>query len=136
MGSETTAWWRVLEVHNFGGFFGGDTVTLTAARWSDAQEETITIDEKVLMNVPDRHMVAPAMVFELLMVGDRVDRADLLGAADWPLLAATLAPSRPPEPLRAPRILAYRCRRCALWVLGEPVADGPVRQCRLCGEPV
>ncbi|NJM05965.1 hypothetical protein HC891_06845 [Candidatus Gracilibacteria bacterium] len=55
----------VTEVHNFGGFFGGDTVTLSGRRWgaADAAEETLTIDAAALVNVPQRHHVAADMVF-------------------------------------------------------------------------
>ena len=39
----------VQEVHNFGGFFGGDTVTLTATRRGGPEEQqTLTIDEPAL----------------------------------------------------------------------------------------
>ncbi len=128
--------WSVLEVHNFGGFYGGDTVTLTAARWSDHVEETITIDEKALANVRDRHSVAPSMVFDLIMAGDRVDRADLLGAADWAVLDAALGTEPPPRPLQGLHIRAYRCNRCELWVAGAPVVEGVGQYCRLCGNPL
>src|SRR5688500_7123068 len=124
-GGETTRW-TVLEVHNFGGFFGGDTVTLTAVRWKDGSEETLTIDEQALANMPDRYTVAPAMVFDLLMVGDRVDHARLVGATEWPLLDAALDPGQDRGRLPAPRVRAYRCARCALWVVGEPLREGAV----------
>ena len=131
-GDETTRW-TVFEVHNFGGFFGSDTVTLTALRWDDRSEDTITIDEQALANMPDRHKVAPAMVFDLLLVGDCVDHARLVGAAEWPLLDAALDPSPDGGPLPAPRVRAYRCARCELWVVGEPFREGSLRRCRLCG---
>lgn len=134
-GDETTRW-TVLEVHNFGGFFGGDTVTLTASRWGDRSEETITIDEKALVNMQDRHKVAPAMVFDLLMVGDRVERAQLLGAAEWPPLEAALDPVPGSGPLPAPLVRAYRCGRCDLWVVGEPLQEDLLRCCHLCGHRV
>ena len=128
--------WRVLEVHNFGGFFGGDTVTLTAARCDDGVEETITIDENALSNIEDRHAVAPTMVFDLLMVGERVDQAELLGAADWPVLAAASSAAAPPGPIDGPRIRAYWCDHCTLWVVGAPTVAGNSLRCRLCGEPL
>ena len=130
--SENATRWRVLEVHNFGGFFGGDTVTLTASRWSDQVEDTITIDERALANVPDRHTVAPSMVFDLTMAGDRVDRADLLGAADWAVLDAALGGELPPRPLQGLHVRAYRCNHCGLWVAGEPVVASGHQFCRLC----
>jgi hypothetical protein len=125
--------WIVLEVHNFGGFFGGDTVTLTAAGWPEGDEETITIDEKALANLHDRYQVAAGMVFDLATAGQRVERAELLGAADWSLLELILQSTVPAETLAAPRIRAYRCAPCAIWVLGQPAGDGDRRRCRLCG---
>jgi len=123
--------WKVLEVHNFGGFFGGDTVTLTAARWQDQDEETFTIDEKALVNLPERHLVAPSMVFDLMMSGDRVDRAELVGADDWAVLDGAFA--MPPPSLDGPRIVAYHCESCGLWVVGAPSMAQTVQLCVLCG---
>jgi hypothetical protein len=131
--SETT-WWRVLEVHNFGGFFGGDTVTLTARRWDNQVEETITIDEKSLVNMRDRYNVAPAMIFDLLMTGTRVDRAELLGASDWQPLKLALEAGPPLGPIKGLSIRAYYCAHCELWVVGTPLGDGMNRSCRLCRE--
>lgn len=131
---DTTTRWRVLEVHNFGGFFGGDTVTLTAARWDDGAEETLTIDEKALVNVAERHLVAPTMVFDLRMQGERVDRAELLGAGEWPTLRAALDLDAPLPPLAGPGIRAYYCNRCALWINGAPIMEEALRRCKLCGD--
>ena len=131
-GQETTRW-TVLEVHNFGGFFGGDTVTVTAARRHDGYEETITIDEKALSNMDDRYKVAPSMVFDLVMVGERVDRADLLGAAEWPAIDAALGSLPPARPLYGPAIRAYCCAACALWIVGQPEDRAGIPACRLCG---
>ncbi len=132
MNAEETSRWRVLEVHNFGGFFGGDTVTLTAARCDDGVEETITIDEKALRNMNERHAVAPDMVFDLLMAGERVDRAELLGASEWAVLQAALALEAPPELADGPSIRAYRCDACALWVVGTPDVGAQGARCALC----
>lgn len=130
------AYWQVLEVHNFGGFFGGDTVTLTAARLDDRAEETLTIDEKAFVNVRDRYTVVPSMVLELDMVGERVDRAVLHAAAEWPLLDAALDAAPPASCLAAPSIRAHRCKRCAMWIAGAPLDDGVRECCRLCRRPL
>jgi len=131
----------VQEVHNFGGFFGGDTVTLTATPFGDAAvsadaEQTITIDQQALANVRDRHSISAGMLLALARTGDRVDRAELLGAATYAELRAALGPPTPPfagiapaVPLAAPLILSYSCRVCNLWVAGAP-EEG---RCRLCG---
>ncbi len=128
--------WIVGEVHNFGGFFGGDTVTFTATRWHTDDEETFTVDAQALTNIRERHAVAASMVFHFEMAGARIDRAELLAAAEWPLLDAALVVRPPDGPLRAPRILAYRCDRCALWVVGEPVPAEAGPLCKLCARPV
>ena len=134
MAADETTWWRVLEVHNVGGFFGGDTVTLTARRWDNQVEETITIDEKVLVNMQDRYHVAPAMVFDLQMTGTRVDKAELLGASDWQTLKLAIESGPLPGPLNGPSIRAYHCVHCDLWILGAPFGDGMNRRCGLCSE--
>jgi hypothetical protein len=121
----------VREVHNFGGFFGGDTVTLTATtRDAAADERTLTIDERALANVRDRHTIAAGMLLALRLTGERVDRAELLGAPTRAELRAALGEARFDGPLDGPQILSYRCETCGLWVAGAPV-DG---RCRLCGQ--
>ncbi|HJZ47598.1 MAG TPA: hypothetical protein VKE41_10550 [Roseiflexaceae bacterium] len=131
--SETTRF-RVQEVHNFGGFFGGDTVTLTATPFGGSstpagQEETITIDQQALANVRDRHSISAGMLLELARTGDRVDRARLLGAATHAELRAALGPPTLEGPLSQPLILSYRCWVCNLWVDGAPEQG----VCRVCG---
>ena len=131
--SETTRF-LVQEVHNFGGFFGGDTVTLTATPFGDSstpagQEETITIDQQALVNVRDRHSISAGMLLELIRTGERVDRARLLGAATHAELRAALGPPTPEGPLAEPLILSYRCQVCNLWVDGAPEQG----RCQVCG---
>lgn len=127
--------WQVIEVHNFGGFFGGDTVTLTATRYDDRLEETLTIDEKALSNVRERHAVAPSMVFDLRMTGERVDQADLLAAGSWSLIDAALGDEPPAGGLDGPYVRAYLCSRCNLWIVGQPKGDTQQR-CALCSAPL
>jgi hypothetical protein len=121
----------IQEVHNFGGFFGGDTVTLTATPFGDSadQEQTITIDQQALSNVRDRHTIVAGMLLALARTGDRVDYAELLGAATHAELRAALGPPSPQGPLTQPLILSYHCRACDLWVAGAPEQG----RCRLCG---
>ncbi len=128
--------WRVLEVHNFGGFFGGDTVTLTAARLADGCEETLTIDEKTLTNVRDRYCVAPALVLELELAGARVDAATLRAAPDWLTLDSALVPRSHAASLTDPSIRAYHCRHCALWVDGIPSIQDDTPVCHFCHQPL
>jgi hypothetical protein len=124
----------VQEVHNFGGFFGGDTVTLTATPFGDAamsagEEQTITIDQQALANVRDRHSIGAGMLLELSRTGERVDRAELLGAATHAQLRAALGAPPATGPLAEPLILSYACHTCNLWVAGAPEHG----RCLLCG---
>ena len=123
----------VQEVHNFGGFFGGDTVTLSATPFGDpgehtGQEQMITIDQQALANVRDRHTISAGMLLELSRTGERVDRAELLGAATHAQLRAALGAPAVTGPLTDPLILSYACRTCKLWVAGAPEQGC----CRLC----
>jgi hypothetical protein len=123
----------VREVHNFGGFFGGDTVTLSATEFGQPDEEaTITIDQQALVNVRDRHTIAAGMLLELILTGDRVDRAEVLGAATHAELRAALGPAGLPARLDQPLVLSYRCDSCRLWVAATPHEGA----CRLCGTPL
>lgn len=133
--SETAAAliYLVREVHNFGGFFGGDTVTLTATpAGAPDDEQTLTIDERAFCNLRDRHTVMAGMLLALAFAGERVERAELLGAATREELRAALGPAEPRGPLEAPLVLSYHCARCGVWVAGSPAG----RACRLCGEPL
>ena len=122
----------VTEVHNFGGFFGGDTVTISAVPWPSGDETTLTIDEKALQNVSDRYLIAAEMVLQIEFTGERVDRAWLLGARDWDVLKPTLGDTAPADRLNGPQIRAYRCGACDLWLLGQPAGEGTDRLCGLC----
>ncbi len=124
----------VQEVHNFGGFFGGDTVTLTATPFDGAatptgEEQTLTIDQQALANVRDRHSISAGMLLELSRTGERVDRAELLGAATHAQLRAALGAPAATGPLAGPLILSYACHTCNLWVAGAPDQG----RCTLCG---
>ena len=130
--SDTRMIW-VTEVHNFGGFFGGDTVTLSATPWPAGEEETLTIDEKALDNITNRHTIAPEMLLELICSGDRVDSAKLLAAREIDTLHQALDDVPVAPKLDAPQIRAYRCDNCNLWVVGQPQSGSPVA-CALCGK--
>ena len=115
----------IREVHNFGGFFGGDTVTFTATpRATPDDEQTLTLDEKALTNVADRYTITAGMLLALEFTGDRIERAELLGAATHAELRAALGPAAP----TGAGILSYRCEACNLWIAGAPVEG----KCRVC----
>lgn len=129
----------ISEVHNFGGFFGGDTVTLSGVAWppdatgEPSDEQTLTIDAAALSNVPDRHTLVAGMLLELTFAGERVECATLLGAADHAALRRALGPpALPPGPLADPYILSHHCPVCALWVVST---TAPAR-CPLCATPL
>ncbi|MBC8163426.1 MAG: hypothetical protein H7Z42_19635 [Roseiflexaceae bacterium] len=112
--------YQVCEVHNFGGFFGGDTVTLSAAeRGASSGEQTLTIDQAALVGIADRHTVVAGMLFSLVFAGERVERAELLGAATHAQLRAALGPADLPASLTGPLVLSQRCEHCGLWVAGS-----------------
>ncbi|NTU80517.1 MAG: hypothetical protein HGA45_14265 [Chloroflexales bacterium] len=124
----------ISEVHNFGGFFGGDTVTLSGAEWraAGAEERTLTIDQAALANVADRHTMTAGMLLELAFAGERVERAELLGAAGHAELRRALGEPTIQRPLDGPHVLSHHCDACALWVPTDP---DPAR-CPLCGAAV
>ena len=128
--TDETNYYQVQEIHNFGGFFGGDTVTFTATRrGAPDAEETLMIDERAFTNVRDRHTLVPGMLLALRLAGERVDQAELVGAATHAELRAALKPLAPDGPLEGPQVLSYRCDTCGLWVVGPPQDN----RCRLCG---
>ena len=106
----------VKEVHNFGGFFGGDTVTFTAALVDspDAEEE-LTVDEQAFSNVSDRYTITAGMTF----AGDRVEQATLIGASTHAELRAALGAVELDGPIDDMRILSHQ-REDGLWIVGAP----------------
>lgn len=133
--SNTRLMW-VTEVHNFGGFFGGDTVTLSATPWPEGEEQTLTIDEKALDNIQARHTVSAEMLLELEFAGERIDRARLLGAREREALGEALGPEPRAATLQAPSIRAYHCDNCRLWIVGPPATEAGTRRCTLCRHPL
>jgi len=124
----------ITELHNFGGFFGGDTVTLSGRPWRQegADERTLTIDEGALANVADRHTLTPGMLLELAFAGERVERATLLGAPGYVELRRAIGEAPLPDTLVAPRILSHACAACQLWVITMP----DPASCPICATPV
>jgi hypothetical protein len=124
----------ITELHNFGGFFGGDTVTLSGAEWraEAAAEPTLTIDQAALANVADRHTLAVGMLLELQFAGERVERAVLLGARSHNELRRALGEPALPAQLDTPLALSHHCASCELWVT---TAHEPER-CPICAAPL
>jgi len=126
----------ITEVHNYGGFFGGDTVTFDAVPWRGGDETTWTIDEKAFQNIADRYLITADMLLEVALAGERVDQAWVGAARAWGAIKPILTAAPETELLPAPQVRAYRCATCDLWVLGEPIdVDGTLR-CALCEQPL
>ena len=111
---------RVTEVVNYGGFFAGDTLTVTARAVGDPTDErTYTIDQGALTNVGgDRFKILADMALDLTIEGEHVASATVLAAKDRKVLRDAVV--LPPEPLSGPRMFSYYCKQCDLWILGEP----------------
>lgn len=133
--SEARRVW-ITEVHNFGGFFGGDTVTLSAVPWPEGEEDSLTIDEKALTNITARHTLEAEMLLDLDMAGDRVDHARLVAARSREALDAALGDAPSTSRLDGPRIRAFHCARCDLWVVGPPQGDDNALRCTICDTPL
>jgi hypothetical protein len=121
---------RIHEVQNYGGFFGGDTLTLVGAPpHAPEEEQTLTIDQDALSNVGERHHIVEGMLLALTLAGERVERAELLGARTHAELRQALGPPEVAGAIGAARVLSYRCPACELWLVGQP-DDG---KCAICG---
>ena len=105
---------------------------LTATRRDTHEEQSLTIDERAFTNVRDRYTIAAGMLLALTLSGERVDRAELLGAASQAELRAALGPAQVEGPLTESQILSYRCDSCGLWVAGAPEAG----RCRVCDQEI
>ncbi len=130
------------EVLNYGGFFGGTTVTIYAHPPSapDADRKFI-ISEHNFENLKagDRFKVLEGLVLGLVLDGAEVRAARVVGAPTRAALrAATAAPPPVPGQEGAVRGLAYHCAACDLWIAGEPLragTSGPYH-CEICGTPL
>jgi rubrerythrin len=131
--SDRSNLYLIREIQNYGGFFGGEIVTLSAVSRANASDErSFTIDERALANVQDRHSIAAGMLLALVLSGERVESAVLLGAPSHAALRAALGQPAITEPLDRPLVLSYRCDSCGLWLAGTP-EEG---KCRVCGNAV
>ncbi|MDQ3929026.1 MAG: hypothetical protein M3328_07760 [Chloroflexota bacterium] len=125
----------VTDVLNFGGFFGGETVTLDAH--PQAVPETFAsfiIPEHIFDNLTQRHLIAPGMALGLVVDNGEVRAARVLGATTREQLKE-IVKSPPPSPdgTPGPRALSYRCTQCDLWITGLPHQREGAYYCRLCG---
>lgn len=108
---------EVSEVHNYGGFFGGDTVTLDVMAIADHNDwRPLVIDAKALENIPERHNLLAGMVLTLEFSGERVDRAMLIAARDYDELRTALGVNQLPTSGAEPIKLSGCCEQCQRWL--------------------
>ncbi len=113
-------YFRVQEVVSYGGFFGGDSITLTAVPIAGADvERTLTVEQDMLTRAGiDRHRIVAGMVLDVSLEGDHVSAATIAAAPERAQLREAVPASA--GPLDGPRVFAHYCAVCALWILGEP----------------
>jgi len=130
--------YRIHDVLNYGGFFAGDTVTVSAhAIANPSEEKTFTIDQGAFTNVGgDRYKIVAGLVLDLQFEGERVASATVVAAQERTILRQTVVQPRFAasnlQSLDAPRLFAHHCAPCDLWILGEP-HDG---KCGVAGHPI
>jgi hypothetical protein len=123
----------VADVLNFGGFFGGETVTLDATLRSDSSKiSSFIIPEHVFDNLTQRHLIGPGMALGLVVENGEVRAARVLGAPTREQLKEIVKPPAPSESGPAPRALSYRCAACNLWISGMPELRDGQYYCGLC----
>ncbi|HEY0071978.1 MAG TPA: hypothetical protein VGE04_18610 [Chloroflexia bacterium] len=125
----------VTDVLNFGGFFGGETVTLDAHPLSAPETfASFIIPEHLFDNLTQRHLIAPGMALGLVVDNGEVRAARVLGATTREQLKEIVKPAAPSlDGTPGPRALSYRCLSCNLWITGTPDLREGTYYCRLCG---
>ena len=129
------ALYRVKQVMNYGGFFGGDTINAILEPYAGGDEQDFTLDEHLFDNLKDRYKVLAGFVLELDTDGEKVTHARICAAPERGQLKEAIDPDTPSEQAHHYRVFAYRCTAEGLWVRGEPEELGEGRyRCTLCGE--
>ena len=126
------------EVLNYGGFFGGTTVTLYAHPPDAPREDRkFVIADHVFENLKggDRFKIQEGQVLGLVLDGDEVRTARILGALTREQLREVATPLPVSDAGAGPRALAYHCPNCARWYLGSPPRPDPTGPylCAVCG---
>lgn len=127
--------YRVKQILNYGGFFGGDTVSAIFEPYEGGAECDFTIDEHAFDNLKDRYKVLDGFVLEIEQDGGNVQLARILAAPTRQQLKEAIDPDTPSEQAHRYRVFAYKCSAEDIWVRGEPeqLSDSRYR-CVLCGE--
>lgn len=130
--------YRIKEVLNYGGFFGGDTISAIFEPFEGGAEQDFTIDQHVFDNLKDRYKILDHFVLALETNGPAVSHARILAAPTREQLKEAIDPDTPSEQARRYRVFAYKCTKCPqgpLWVRGEPEElGGGQYRCVLCGQ--
>jgi hypothetical protein len=127
--------YRVVDVLNYGGFFGGETVTLDAYPFSEPERITgFIIPEHLFDNLTQRHLIQTGVALGLVVDGGEVRAARVLGAPTREQLKELVKPPSHEGSTAAPRGLSYKCTHCDLWIGGTPDRheDGHY-YCLICG---
>lgn len=128
--------YRVKEILNYGGFFGGDTISAIFEPYGGGAEQDFTLDQHTFDNLKDRYKVLDGFLLDLETdeSGSKVTRARVVAAPERDQLKDAIDPDAPSEQARRYRVFAYRCSAEGLWVRGEPEELGEGRyRCVLCG---
>lgn len=127
--------YRVIDVLNYGGFFGGETVTLDARPFADPDRIfSYIIPEHLFDNLTQRHLIHPGIALGLVVDGGEVRAARVLGAPTREQLKDLVKPPTQEGGGTGPRALSHRCPNCDLWITGMPDRrDDGFYYCRLCG---
>jgi hypothetical protein len=125
----------VADVLNFGGFFGGETVTLDASPQATPDKiASFIIPEHVFDNLTMRHLIASGMALGLVVDNGEIRAARVLGAPTREQLKEIVKPPAPTESGPGPRALSYKCAHCNLWITGTPERrDDGGYYCLICG---
>lgn len=126
----------VVDVLNFGGFFGGETVTLDAAPLTAPDKIAgFIIPEHVFDNLTQRHLIAAGMVLGLVVDNGEVRAARVLAAPTREQLKELVKQPAATESGPGPRALSYKCGHDNLWITGMPQRhDDGAYYCTLCGQ--
>jgi hypothetical protein len=127
--------YRITQVLNYGGFFGGDTISAVIVPYDGGDEQDVTIDQHAFDNLKDRYKVMDGFILDLELDEGKVTHARILAAPERQQLKEAIDPRAPTEQARRYRVFAYRCSAEGIWVRGEPeeLGDGRYR-CVLCGQ--
>ena len=114
---DTYAPYRVVDVLNYGGFFGGETVTLDAYPFSAPDRITgFIIPEHLFDNLTQRHLIQAGWLSAWWWMAEKCVPRRVLGAPTREQLKELVKPPSHEGSTAAPRGLSYKCAHCDLWI--------------------